>query len=46
MHVRGDAMSPVLKLIRKWNKWYRVLRYRKGFGLLDSVRYGLWLAHS
>ena len=45
MHGEGDAMSPVLKLIRKWNKWYRVLRYRKGFGLLDSVRYGLWLAH-
>jgi hypothetical protein len=39
-------MSPVLKFIRKWNKWYGVLRYRKGFGLLDSVRYGLWLAHS
>jgi len=27
-------------------KWYRVLRYRKGFGLLDSVRYGFWVAHS
>jgi hypothetical protein len=42
----GGAMSPVLIFIRRWNKWYRVLRYRKGFGLLDSVRYGLWLAHS
>jgi hypothetical protein len=46
MQKRGGAMSPVLMFIRKWNKWYRVLRYRKGFGLLDSVRYGLWLAHS
>jgi hypothetical protein len=39
-------MSPVLIFIRKWSKWYRVLRCRKGFGLLDSMRYGLWLAHS
>ncbi|PYS62133.1 MAG: hypothetical protein DMF76_09410 [Acidobacteria bacterium] len=46
MHERGDAMSPILIFIREWSKWYRVLRYRKGFGLLDSVRYGLWLAHS
>ena len=38
-------MSPVL-IFLKWNEWYRVLRYRKGFGLMDSVRYGLWLAHS
>jgi hypothetical protein len=46
MQMRGRAMSPVLIFLRKWNKWYCVLRYRKGFGLLDSVRYGLWLAHS
>jgi hypothetical protein len=46
MQKRGGAMSPVLVFLRKWNKWYCVLRYRKGFGLLDSVRYGLWLAHS
>jgi hypothetical protein len=39
-------MPLVLKFIRKWNKWYRVLRYRNGFGLLDSVRYGLWLART
>jgi hypothetical protein len=39
-------MPLVLKFIRKWNKWYRVLRYRKEFGLLGSVRYGFWLAHS
>jgi len=43
---RGGAMSLVFIFLRRWNKWYRVLRYRKGFGLLDSVRYGLWLAHS
>jgi len=24
----------------------RVLRCRKGFGLFESVRYGLWLARS
>jgi hypothetical protein len=46
MHKRGGAMSPVLIFLRRWNKWYRVLRCRKGFGLLDSVRCGLWLAHS
>jgi hypothetical protein len=43
---RGGAMSLVLIFLRNWSKWYRVLRYRKGFGILDSVRYGLWLAHS
>jgi len=42
----GGAMPLVLKFIRKWNKWYHVQRYRKGFGLLDSARYGFWLAHS
>jgi hypothetical protein len=36
-------MSLILILTRKWNKWYRVLRY-EGFGPFDSVRYGLWLA--
>jgi hypothetical protein len=30
--------------IRKWNKWYGVLRYGKGFSFVDSVRCGLWLA--
>jgi hypothetical protein len=28
----------------RWNKWYRILRHRNGFGLCDSVRYALWLA--
>jgi len=39
-------MSLVFMFLRSWKKWYRVLRYRNGFGLLDSVRYGLWLAHN
>jgi hypothetical protein len=37
-------MSMIVILTGKWNRWYRVLRYRKAFGLFDSVRYGLWLA--
>jgi len=37
-------MSRILVLMRKWNIWYRVLRQRKGFSLVNSVRYGLWLA--
>ena len=37
-------MSLLLIFIRKWNSWYRVLRYRHGFGLFDSVYFGLWLA--
>jgi hypothetical protein len=34
----------ILTFAGKWNKWYRVLRYSKGFGRVDSLRYGLWLA--
>ena len=37
-------MSIILVLLRKWNVWYRVLRYRKGFSFVDSAHYGLWLA--
>ena len=37
-------MSRMLVLSRKWNSWYRVLRYHNGFSFMDSVRYGLWLA--
>ena len=37
-------MSSVLIFAANWNKWYRVLRYRKRFGLFDSARFGLWLA--
>jgi hypothetical protein len=39
-------MALILSFARKWNKWYRVLRYRNRFRLLESVRYGLWLARS
>ena len=46
MQERGGTMSLVFIFLRKWNKWYCVLRYRKGFGLLDSARFGFWLAHS
>jgi hypothetical protein len=37
-------MSETLALLGRWNRWYRVLHYRNGFGLMESVRYGLWLA--
>lgn len=39
-------MSTNLRLLRKWNEWYRVLHYRNGFGFVESVRYGLWLART
>ena len=39
-------MSMILTFARTWGRWYRVLRYGKGFRFADSVRYGLWLAHS
>jgi len=37
-------MSMILVFTDKWNRWYHVLRYRKRFGLLDSMRHGLLLA--
>jgi len=37
-------MSSARNFTASRNKWYRVLRYRKGFGLFDSLRFGLWLA--
>jgi hypothetical protein len=37
-------MSSILGFTVNWNRWFRVLHYRKGFGRLDSVRFGLWLA--
>ena len=37
-------MSTVLIFVSNWRKWQRLLRCRKGFGLIDSVRFGLWLA--
>ena len=39
-----NRMLSSLSLIGKWKQWYRVLRYRKGFGCFESLRYGLWLA--
>jgi hypothetical protein len=38
------AMSVILIFTVKWHRWYRVLRHGHGFGLFNSVRYGLWLA--
>jgi hypothetical protein len=40
----GGIMSVVLIFVRKWNAWYRVLRYPYGFNFMDSLRYSLWLA--
>lgn len=39
-------MSSLLILGRKWIACYRVLRYGKRFGFVDSVCFGLWLARS
>ena len=41
---RRKSMLGILSFVRKWKHWYCVLRYGKGFGTLDSVRYALWLA--
>ena len=40
----GGVMSGILFFVRNWNAWYRVLRYRNGFGFTDSLQFGLWLA--
>ena len=37
-------MFSIMSFVRKWKQGYSVLRYLKGFGRLDSVRFGLWLA--
>ena len=37
-------MSTALIFMAQWIKWQRQLRRRKGFGLFDSVKFGLWLA--
>jgi hypothetical protein len=37
-------MSSVLIFMTNWRKWQRVLHCCKGFGLIHSVRCGLWLA--
>jgi len=36
-------MSTALIFMTNWRRWQHVLRRRKGFGLIDSVRFGLWL---
>ena len=38
------AVSSLLIFTASWKKWFCVLRHRNGFGLFDSVRFGLWLA--
>lgn len=40
------ALPSTLIFTAKWKKWYRVLRHLKGFGLFDSLRFGLWLVRS
>jgi len=37
-------MSTALIFMTNWKRWQHVLRCRKGFALIDSVRFGLWLA--
>lgn len=37
-------MSVTLMFVRKWVRWYCVLRYGKAFSFVDSMRCGLWLA--
>ena len=44
--VLEKVMSMIFTFASKWVRWYRVLRYAKAFSLVDSVRYGLWLARS
>ena len=39
-------MSTTLSFMANWRKWQRLLRCRKGFGLIDSVRFSLWLARN
>jgi hypothetical protein len=39
-------MSAVITFTSKWYDSFRVLHHHNGFGILDSVRYSLWLARS
>jgi hypothetical protein len=41
---KEGAMAQIFTFVREWSKWYCVLRHHKGFGRLDSLRYGHWLA--
>ena len=38
-------MSMILVFTRKWNACYRALRHSNRFSFVESVCYGLWLAH-
>src|SRR6266852_8832733 len=38
------AVSSILIFTASWKKRFCVLRHHKGFGLFDSMRFGLWLA--
>jgi hypothetical protein len=38
-------MSLALVFIHNWHESFRVLRYRNGSAILDSVRNGFWPAH-
>ncbi len=40
------ALSSTLIFTAKWKKLYRVLCHLEGFGLFDSLHFGLWLARS
>jgi hypothetical protein len=35
----NDGENPWVKDRENPHKWYRMLRYRKGFGLFDSLRF-------
>jgi hypothetical protein len=37
-------MAAKYEVLCRWSEWYRVLRHRNGFGFVESVRFGLWLA--
>ena len=37
-------MSVTFMFVRKWVRWYRVVRYGKAFSFVDFMRYGLRLA--
>jgi len=44
IRVSPAAVSSILIFTASWKKWLCVLRRHEGFGLFDSVRFGLWLA--
>jgi len=44
IRVSPAAVSSILIFTASWKKWFCVLGRYEGFGLFDSVRFGLWLA--